>query len=527
MQLRPYQIDAVNSVFDYYLSGKTGNVIAALPTGTGKSLVVAAIVKRALFEFPGTRVLMLTHVKELIEQNYAKLKELWSSAPVGIYSASVGVKQMGYPVMYGGVQSLRGKADMLGEVNILVIDECHLVSHKDETVYVQLINDLLIRNPNMRVIGLTATPYRLGLGLLTEGGIFDDICFDLTSRHTFNKLLDDGFISPLVPRTTRTLASAEGVATRGGEFVRGDLEKAVDKDEITAAAVLEIIEQGHNRNHCLVFAAGLKHAEHIVQQFEANNVPATMVDGEMTSKEREKRLEMFKSGEVWAMVNNGVLTTGFDFPGIDLIAMLRPTKSPGLWVQMLGRGVRPFPGKENCMVLDFARNTERLGPINDPVLPKQSGGDGTGVAPIRLCEQCGTYCHASIRNCPICGCEFPERLDKWTTQASEAALIAPSLPELVDFAVTRCTYTTHRKEGMPPSMKVAYHCGLRTFHEYVCFEHTGFALKKAHQWWLKRSKSVAPTTVVDALEMSSLLPIPRTIKVWLNKKYPEIMNAEI
>ena len=527
MQLRPYQFDAVNAVYDYYLSGKTGNVIAAMPTGTGKSLVVAAIVKRGLFEYPGIRVLMLTHVKELIEQNYAKLKELWSSAPVGVYSASVGIKQTGFPIMYAGVQSLRDKAHLLGHIDLCVIDECHLVSHKEETTYVKLLNDLLTINPNMRTVGLTATPYRLGLGMLTEGGIFDDVCFDLTSRDNFNRLLADGYICPLIPRTTRTLADAAGVATRGGEFVRGELEAAVDKDEITAAAVLEIIEQGHNRNHCLVFAAGLKHAEHIVQQFEANNVPATMVDGAMSAGEREKRLAMFRNGEVWAMVNNGVLTTGFDFPGIDLIAMLRPTKSPGLWVQMLGRGVRPSDGKENCMVLDFARNTERLGPINDPVLPKQSSGDGTGVAPIRLCESCGTYCHASIRLCPICGAEFPERLDKWTTQASSAALIAPSMPEVVEFPVSRVTYSMHRKEGMPPSMKVNYHCGLRTFHEYVCLEHSGFALKKAREWWKKRSESTPPATTVEALEASSLLPFPKRINVWINKKYPEIMHAEL
>lgn len=379
----------------------------------------------------------------------------------------------------------------------------------------------------MRVIGLTATPYRLGLGMLTEGGIFNDICFDITSRDAFNKLLSDGYICPLVPRATRSIVSVEGVSTRGGEFAKGELEKAVDKEEITAAAVQEIIEQGHNRNHCLVFAAGLQHAEHIVEQFELRNVPATMVSGDMSKTEREARLAQFRSGEVWAMVNNGVLTTGFDFPGIDLIAMLRPTKSPGLWVQMLGRGVRRAEGKENCLVLDFARNTERLGPINDPVLPTKCTGDGTGVAPIRLCDQCGTYCHASIRICPICGAEFPERLDKWTTQASEQALIAPSEPEYHEFTVSSVAFHTHRKEGKPPSMKVSYRCGLRTFTEYIHFELPGMPLRKMRDWWKARSNAEPPTSTSDAVVIAPMLPIPRKITVWINKKYPEIVGAEI
>lgn len=527
MQLRPYQVDTVNAVWEYYASGKRGNVIAALPTGTGKSLVVAAIVKRGMFENPHGRMLMLTHVKELIEQNFAKLKEFWSTSPVGIYSASVGIKQLGYPIMYAGIQSIKDKANLIGHIDVLLIDECHLVSHKDETAYRKFINDLLIINPNMVVIGLTATPYRLGLGLLTEGGIFDDICYDLTSRDAFNKLLADGYICPLIPRATRAITSVEGVSTRGGEFAKGELEKAVDKEEITAAAIQEIIEQGHNRNHCLVFAAGLQHAEHIVEQFELRGVPATMVSGEMSKGDREKRLTQFRSGEVWAMVNNGVLTTGFDFPGIDLIAMLRPTKSPGLWVQMLGRGVRIADGKENCLVLDFARNTERLGPINDPVIPGRSDGNGEGVAPIRLCEHCGTYCHASIRVCPICGAEFPERLDKWTTEASEQALIAPSQPEYHDFTVSSVSYHIHRKEGRPPSMKVSYRCGMRSFSEYIHFELPGMPLRKAREWWKRRNNSEPPTSASDAVVIAPMLPIPKTIKVWLNKKYPEIVGAEL
>lgn len=525
--LRPYQVDAVQiGVWDYF-EKNTGNPLLVLPTGTGKSLIIAAIFKRACLEFPGTRCLMLTHVQELIEQNHNKLKWLWPTAPSGIYSAGLKERNLMMPITYAGVQSIAKVIDQLGHIDLVVIDEAHMVSHNEETTYIKVIDTLMQRNPFLKVIGLTATPYRLGLGLLTEGGVFDDISYNIAHKDAFNKLIADGYLAPLVSRATAASVAVEGVAVRGGEYVRGDLERAVDKQELTEAAVREIITKGSDRNHWLVFAAGLKHAENIVEMFEHFGVSATMVDGKLDKAERARRLAAFKSGEIRAMVNNSVLTTGYDFPELDLIAMLRPTMSASLWVQMLGRGTRPCEGKENCLVLDFAKNIERLGPINDPVLPKKYGGKGEGVAPIRLCPQCMTYLHASVRTCPICHYEFPENLDKWERTASEQALIADSVPEIGSFEPARVTYSTHRKDGKPDSMKVTYNCGLRTFTEYVCLQHDGFALKKSHDWWRKRTALEVPATVAEALTMTSQLAVPKSIKVHLNLKYPTILSTEM
>lgn len=524
--LRPYQIECVDAIWNY-LHNSTGNPLAALPTGTGKSVIIAAVVKRACMEFATARILMSTHVQELIDQNHKKLKWLWPTSPSGVYSAGLNRRETKMPITYCGIQSIASIVEQFGHIDLLIIDEAHLVSHKEETTYVKVIDALMVRNPNLRVIGFTATPYRLGLGLLTEGGVFDDICFDLTKRDAFNKMIADGYISPLISKCTTTSLSTEGVQVRGGEFVKGELQAAVNKQEITEAAVREIIAKGSDRNHWLIFAAGLEHAKNIVDMLEHFGVSATMVDGKLDKKERERRLAAHRTGEIRAMVNNSVLTTGYDFPALDLIGMLRPTMSSSLYVQMLGRGTRPCEGKENCLVLDFARNIERLGPINDPVLPRKFGGKGEGVAPIRLCGECGTYCHASVKLCPICGFEFPENLSKWTSYAAEHTLIAESQPEVVDFTVNKATYSTHRKDGKPDSMKVTYHCGLRTFSEYVCLQHAGFALKKAHDWWRLRSTEECPQTVEEALQVSSHFPIPKLLKVWINKKYPEILSVEM
>jgi superfamily II DNA/RNA helicase len=216
-------------------------------------------------------------------------------------------------------------------------------------------------------------------------------------------------------------------------------------------------------------------------------------------------------------------TTGFDFPGIDLIGMLRPTKSAVLWIQALGRGTRPSPDKKNCLVLDFAGNTRRLGPINDPILPGKKGAKVGGQAPYRVCPTCLSYCHASARICPDCGQEFP-REAKLATTAYTDEVIAQSAPQIAPFKVDKVIYSVHEKTGKPPSLQVSYYCGLRLFREWVCVEHDGYAGRKALEWWRARSNEKMPDTVKEAAEAAEHLPVPKTIDVWVNTKYPTVTN---
>jgi len=214
-----------------------------------------------------------------------------------------------------------------------------------------------------------------------------------------------------------------------------------------------------------------------------------------------------------------------------LIAVLRPTKSARLWVQMLGRGTRPCAGKENCLVLDFAGNTMRLGPINDPVLPTPKGTKGGGSAPIRCCEECSTYVHASVKVCPVCGFTFPVKV-KLSRKAGEGELISTTdFPVMEMFKVTAITYSKHQpRDKRAPSLKVTYLCGLRTFTEWVTLEHASARIRSmAKRWWLKRDPFIdvadeAPEDITEAQELSSRLLQPSAIKVWINRKYPEIVD---
>lgn len=538
MQLRQYQQEAVDSVWNYFRSGKTGNPILALPTGTGKSVILAELCRSILTAFPTQRIIMLTHVKELIQQNYEKLCSLWPNAPAGLFSAGLRRKDVYASITYAGIQSIGKHANKFGHVDLIIVDECHLISPNSETLYRKFIGDLMAINPCLKVIGLTATPYRLGQGRLTDAierdgklikPIFTDICFDVTTVAAFNRFIAEGFLTPLIPRSTVMKLDIDGVHTRGGEFIDKELQAAVDKTDITIKAVKEALEEADDRKCWLVFCTGVDHAIHTADIMNDMGIPTVAVHSKLTPAERDAAIAGFKSGKYQAITNNGILTTGFDHPPIDLILCLRPTQSPGLWVQMLGRGTRPYEGKENCLVLDFANNTKRLGAINDPVIPRKKG-KGTGEAPVKECPCCKTFVHASVRVCDnvkkdgsVCGYQFPIET-KLKQEASTEVLIKGDMPVVEIFTVDHITYSVHHKEGKPLMLRVTYYCNRRQFSDFVCLEHDNYAKRKAIEWWRKRSPNPVPATVEEAIQRTSELKQPTHLNVWINKKYPEIMG---
>lgn len=530
---RSYQIECVDSIFNYFAAKgpEAGNPVCALPTGTGKSIVIAMLLQKIFQHWPTQKVLVATHVKELIQQNYQKLLYLWPTAPAGVNSAGLNRRDTANNIIFCGIASVRNYAASFGHVDLMLIDEAHLVSPNDETMYRQFIEDLKLVNPALKVVGFTATPWRLGHGHITEdGGLFTDVAFDITGLEAFNRLIAEGFVCPLIPKQPETMLDVDGVHMRGGDFIQSELQYAVDKYDITVRALKEALRSAPDRKHWLIFASGVEHADHIADILKELGEPCHSIHSKISSKQRDDRIADFKAGRIRAVVNNNVLTTGFDFPAIDLILMLRPTASPVLWVQMLGRGTRPSydTGKKNCMVLDFAGNTRRLGPINDPVVPHKKGKKG-GTPPIKLCEACGTLNHASVKFCIFCGAEFHFQT-KLKDYASSEELIKGELPITEVFNIDHVTVRQHEKIGKKPAMKVTYYAGYQKFDEYICFEHEGFAARKARAWWKDRAFSQLyetgvpiPQTTLQALDYVEYLQTPSHIRVWTNKKYPEIL----
>lgn len=470
--LRDYQQRSIDMLNDW-MTANNGNPCLVLPTGAGKSHIIAALCKLYVQSWPDTRILMLTHVKELIEQNSEKLRLHWPNAPMGIYSASLNKRQID-AITFAGIQSVRNKSHKLGHIDLCIIDECHLVSHKEEGGYRTLINELLVINPAMRVIGLSATPYRLGHGLITDKPALFDA---LIEPVTIEELIAKKHLAPLRSKLTRKKLSTDGVHKRGGDFIESELQKAVDTYDINNSVVDEVIRLAESRKAWLFFCSGVEHSEHVKDALLARGIVAECVTGKTSKADRKNILDDFKSGKIRALTNCEILTTGFDYPDIDLIAMLRPTMSPSLYMQMAGRGLRPKSHTDHCLVLDFAGAVETHGPITK-VKPPKKGGNGDGEAPIKVCNECFELVHISAPVCPACGFKFPEPEVKPLVLHHHDIMGLQGLDlDVSDWEWKPYVGKTSNKE----MIKLTYYGAISDapITEYLCVLHDGFAGNKA------------------------------------------------
>ena len=520
LSLRAYQTAAIDALYNYFAES-TGNPLVDMPTGTGKSVVIAGFVREAVAAYPDTRILMLTHVKELIAQNFQTLIRMWPEAPAGIYSAGLSRRDIHAQILFAGIQSIHKHAAKVQRCDMVIIDEAHLLSTNDNGMYRRFLSELNQINAGLlKVVGFSATPYRMDSGLLHKGKdrLFTDIAYSVPILD----MIQQGYLCQVIPKQTATQLDVGGVGTRGGEFIAKDLEAAVDRDDITRAAVAEIVEHGKDRGSWLCFCSGVNHAKHVRDAIRERGISAEVVTGDTPAGERDSILQAFKAGRLRCVTNANVLTTGFDAPGTDLIALLRPTKSVGLYVQMVGRGTRIAPGKDDCLVLDFAGNTARHGPI-DTVDGHKDPTDGTGEAPVKVCPECETINHASIRQCICCGYEFPPPEIKVAAKAASNALLSTQIqPEWHEVSST--SYRAHAKPDKPTSMRVSYQCGLTSHNEWICFEHTGYPRQRAEAWWRRRSDAPIPATVDSAIAGADDLREPIAIQIKPVGKYTEIVG---
>ena len=535
LELRNYQKQAEEAIFDYW-SEEAGNPLVVAATGTGKSACMASLIKRLASNWPDMRIMVATHVAELIEQNFLELVGMWPFAPAGIYSAGLGRRDANAQIIFAGIQTVHNKAEQIGHIDVLLVDECHLIPVASNTMYRRFIEALRAVNPDLKIVGFTATPFRLDSGRLDEG---DDRLFDrVVFEYGIADGIRDGYLCRLSSFPTTTEYDLRGVGKLGGDYKQNALQAAVDKSDITRTAVAETVAKGADRRSWLLFCSGVDHAFHVRDEIRAHGITCETITGETPKEERRRILEDFKAYRIRAVTNNAVLTTGFNHKGVDLIAAMRPTKSASLYIQMMGRGTRPLyaPGmslntpeeriaaiaagpKKNCLVLDFAKVIDEHGPVD--TVEAKTPGSGDGEAPIKICPQeeadrsghygCGEKLHASVRVCPGCGFQFPEPEKKVTATASGAPIL--SMDAAVWRPVNKRTFRFHEgKEGKPDSVKVTYMAGMTAINEWLCPAHQGYAKSKADRWWL---------------EHGGQRPFPKTPMEWLERQNELLDTAEI
>jgi len=516
IELRPYQTNALGTIWAYFsANGKEKNPLVVAPTGSGKSLIIAGFCEHVQKMWPDQRILIFSHVKEILSQNKKAIQQLLPETEIGFYAAGLNHKDIA-PITLASIQSAYNNMEIFKEnFDIVLVDECHLIPHRGQGRYRTMIQAL-----DKPTIGFTATPFRLGTGYLHlgEGSLFHEIIYNIRIKD----LIELGHLCPVAAKGTHNPMDPTGIRKSGGDYVVSALADRFNKEAITERIVQELLIYKDLRKKWLLFAINIEHADYIANCLNKNGIVAKSVHSKMKGSTRGPIIEQFKTDPaLQALVSVAVLTTGFDAPQVDLIGLLRPTDSPVLHIQIIGRGLRPAPGKKDCLVLDFAGNLLRNGPIDNPDI--RTAGRGNGDPIMKQCPKCFEIVYSAVRLCPVCNHEFlfAHHLHAFSDLDGQV-LAGEDWHEVVEIA-----YETYFSRSGYWMLKVNYQCAFRVFSEYIAVEHSGYARFKAEHWWRRRDpNTLLPPTAEEALAFTPYLKQPTRIFVDESGKYPNIKKQE-
>ena len=414
MKLRDYQKESVDSVSAALARGRRVALVA--PTASGKSVICAEIVRRFLEKRKVERVLVLCHQGHLLIQNEAKIHEIVPNSllKTGVYCASEKRKETNKQIILASRDSLGRSPEACGKFSLVIVDECHLIdvnagTDKSKTHYSRIFKHL----GDVFIVGLTGTPWRLSGGLVYgDGKFFQELGYEIKMAY----LIEKGYLSPYtLPKGKKRLIDTTGMrVTATGDFSTKDLEAVSMPEDVIESCLNEWQKYAADRKTSIFFCCSVAHAK-LVEKLLHKRLKSDKicyVDGSLTGEKRKEILSRITAGEIKAIVNIGVLTTGFDAPVIDCVVMLRGTASVALFVQCIGRGLRTHPGKEDCLILDLAGNFERFGSVEDPIVeekpptakPRERVEEGEVAQPgMKLCSVCGNEVKSTKRECPSCG----------------------------------------------------------------------------------------------------------------------------
>lgn len=502
------------------LQDRCGNSIADAGCGTGRGVAQGKTGEACRCEeekMPrGIRVVRIAHIK--------------CAGGTPVYNLQVS----GHPSYFAGG---------------VLVHNCHLIPNDGEGRYRTFLEVARKLNPNVRLIGWTATPYRTQGGLICKPeNLLNEICYEIGIK----ELINQGYISKITARAGKHIANTDGLHVRMGEFVSEDVERVMGEERLVSSACREIVEYAKDRQACLIFCTSVAHCRKVAKLItQYSGEECAIVTGDTPDGERDETIRRLRGETVKTDLfaekpplkfccNVSVLTTGTDIPRLDTIALLRPTMSPGLLVQMVGRGFRlsPETGKRECIVLDYGRNIERHGPIDMIHVKEKTPGKGEPLA--KTCPECQRIVPLSTMLCPECGHEWPRKEREEAMHEATAANTGILSGEVTisEYPVVHTEYREWRKRGAPEdaprTVRVSYSVDfLHSYSEWLCPEHTGYARRKFEKWWREHANPECPMpmTADDVCEFNfmGMIREVKSIKVKsvAGQKYPEIISYEL
>lgn len=547
---RWYQEECAAALFKDITEDVECHPIGVVPTGGGKTAILCKLIDLILSANPVENILVLSHVSEILEQNHESLQNYFGETFIGLYSSGLKTREI-KKITVAGIQSIHKKIEEFSDFGVVIVDECHLITIKESGMYRSFLDAMV----GSQVCGLTATHFRTGHGYIHEGegALFNKLSYDLSSPQNFARLQDEGFLSKLFSKPTAVKLETDGIKTVAGDFSQKQLSANLDRDNITEAIVMESLHFGKKYKKWLCFAIDIDHAENIKRRFLNHGISCEVVHSKM-KRSRKDVINDYKNGKYKLLINVNVLTTGFDVPDIDLIIMMRPTKSPIIHVQTIGRGLRVVykeghdistvegrlaaiadSDKTHCLVLDFAGNTSRLGPIDNVEVQIAGKGKGDGEAITKDCPECSITNHAAARNCINCDFEFvfKEKLQlEASTQNIVSGAKALRVPDNEKSWADVDGIHYERRKGfghVKDKVQVIYHCGLTRVREQIDIEGVGYPRHIAVHWIDFRwdyDQGSPPETVRELLESTKYIRTPKRILVDRRGKYDSVEDAE-
>jgi len=519
--LRPYQQSAVDAALNHYKyrGGVHGYVTA--PGGSGKSHLIAAVAEGILALGAG-KVVVLARSEKLLTQNHSKFSP--EMVPyIGMYCAGLGVKDATRPITIASIQSIASV--VMEDVAAILVDECDEINTADEeSQYASFFT--ACGSPT--IIGFTATPFRTASGGISWGEEIINI--------PIAPLFDGGHLTRPTNKVG-TMLDLSDVPVRLGDYAAREIEEVYSDPSLLRISVEKIKQYSAERSCVLIFCQSHRHADILANAMEHNAMPATIVSGDTDKEELGCILNDFADGRVKYLINVNLITRGYDIPPVDMIVVLRATKSKRLWEQMLYRGTRLHPGKVNFLVLDMGNNFITHGPLGSPHVAARGREVGAYIG--KICPVCEDYVpKSSMAECPDCHYQFPEADERSVSHSSRADTTSDTVydgPKDERYEVVDVTYKRHKgKAGKPDTLRVEYWCGFGKYGNAcewlsVMPEASQWARDKAKAWFKFRGNEIgdpAEYTFDDLLWHTEQLRKPTYITIDHSGQYPRVVGFE-
>jgi DNA repair protein RadD len=513
MNLWPHQREALTAIWNDIQDSQTALCVSA--TGSGKSRIIAALLEKSIAAKPDIKCLVLFNRVTLLKQQADGLKELLPDSSVSIYCGTAGEWDLSGQVVVGSIQSL--DPDHLN-FNLIIVDETHALN-EEKGRYIEFLKHQMNENPRTRVVGFTASPYNYSGYIYGKNKFYKRACYDKGIKY----FVDKGFLVTPIAKRPEHQIDVSKLRVLKGEYRQDDVDAQTMNLAMAKDQVIDALNRSEGRQKIVWACASINHAELIKSILLNENEDAVTLHSKMEWSERNLSEDKFRNGSARHLTFVTVISEGYDQRNIDCVVLMRPTKSPTLFVQTVGRGLRISEGKTTCLVLDYANVVSTLGPLEAPVIQKKGKGSGNIEPSQKSCPECRTYVAPRTMLCPDCGYNWPkaDALKLNLTADENVSFFKKSIKTMqvnnvrLSHHISRNGNESYKLSYMPPGIF------LDAINEYFPYK-TVWGMRKFMIRAYELGIQIKEDPYEQVKERASKIPV--AIEYFLSGKYPEVQR---